>query len=68
MIYACSQDLGISLDKFVWVYHEDPDYAEEQIYAYKGILDELKKLFQKDGKDELAAQTQEIRDQLKVPS
>lgn len=67
-MFGCQKELGIGLDKFVWVYHEDPDYAEEQIYAYKQVLDELKKLFGASGADELAAQVQEIRDLLKVPS
>jgi len=52
---VCMEKLGFELEKDIkFEFHEDPDISEEQIYAYKDILNKLKELLDDEGMKEKA--------------
>lgn len=67
MMFGCISELGFKFEDFVFSWNEDKDYAEEQVFTYKDIQEELKKMFESDGKLKISNKIAESKKNLKVP-
>jgi len=67
MMFSFISKLNWKIEDFEFQYNDDPMYAEEQVYTYGNILDELKKMFETDGKPDIANKVAAFKKGLKAP-
>ena len=68
MMLVILTKLNWKLSDFVWSWHDDPMFAEENAYCYKSILKSLKELLIAQGHTELAASVDSEHKNLEPPT